>query len=236
MSDDDPGIDETQPISGLPETPPAEPPTTPYAAPPSPGAVPPSQNPYGAAPQNPYGAAPQNPYGAAPQDPYAAPQNPYAAPQSPYQPPPNPYPQPGSFDQYAAPGAYGSHPYGLPDTGLPESLARITRADLSGFVAKYFAPNNCVLAIVGDVEDEPRQRDELDPGADLGNRRAREVEAEVARLERGRERAAGDATERRHRRTSGSSSSRSSAGAAAASVARSSAESARSRRSRYAVR
>jgi zinc protease len=49
---------------------------------------------------------------------------------------------------------YGSHPYGLPDTGLPDSLARITRADLGGFVATYFAPNNCILAIVGDVEDD----------------------------------------------------------------------------------
>jgi zinc protease len=48
---------------------------------------------------------------------------------------------------------YGSHPYGLPDTGLPDSIARITRADLGGFVATYFAPNNCILAIVGDVED-----------------------------------------------------------------------------------
>src|SRR5205085_6649744 len=47
---------------------------------------------------------------------------------------------------------YGSHPYGMPDTGLPESIARITRADLGGFVAKYFAPNNCILAIVGDVD------------------------------------------------------------------------------------
>jgi zinc protease len=49
---------------------------------------------------------------------------------------------------------YGSHPYGLPDTGLPESIAGITRADLGGFAAKYFAPNNCILAIVGDVEDD----------------------------------------------------------------------------------
>jgi zinc protease len=49
---------------------------------------------------------------------------------------------------------YGSHPYGMLDTGLPASMARITRADLGNFVGKYFAPNNCILAIVGDVEDE----------------------------------------------------------------------------------
>jgi zinc protease len=49
---------------------------------------------------------------------------------------------------------YGSHPYGMPDTGLPDSIRRITRADLAGFAGKYFAPNNCILAVVGDVEDE----------------------------------------------------------------------------------
>jgi zinc protease len=49
---------------------------------------------------------------------------------------------------------YGNHPYALPDTGLPDSIARITRADLASFHAKYFAPNNSILAIVGDVEDE----------------------------------------------------------------------------------
>ena len=106
MSDDEPGMDETQPITGPTGTPPADPPTSPYAAPPSPGAVPPSQNPYGGAPQSPY----------------AAPQNPYAAPQSPYQPPPNPYPQPGSFDQYAAPDAYGAHAYGAYPPGYGAGL------------------------------------------------------------------------------------------------------------------
>ena len=49
---------------------------------------------------------------------------------------------------------YGSHPYGMPDTGLPASIARITRSDLGEFHQKYFAPNNSILAIVGDVEDE----------------------------------------------------------------------------------
>jgi hypothetical protein len=103
MSDDQPGMDETQPITGPAGTPPADPPTSPYAAPPGPGAVPPPQNPY------------------APQDPYAPP-NPYAPPPSPYQPPPNPYPQPGPFDQYAAPGAYGAHTYGAYPPGYGAGL------------------------------------------------------------------------------------------------------------------
>jgi zinc protease len=46
---------------------------------------------------------------------------------------------------------YGLHPYGLPDTGVPDSIARITRDDIREFHEKYFAPNNSILAIVGDV-------------------------------------------------------------------------------------
>jgi zinc protease len=47
--------------------------------------------------------------------------------------------------------AYGFHPYGKPISGTPESLARISRADIQEFHRKYFAPNNAVMAIVGDV-------------------------------------------------------------------------------------
>lgn len=47
---------------------------------------------------------------------------------------------------------YGFHPYGFPDSGMPETIAKISRADLQEFHRKYFAPNNCVLAVVGDVE------------------------------------------------------------------------------------
>ena len=46
---------------------------------------------------------------------------------------------------------YGFHPYGLPNSGTPETLAAITRADLQEFHSRYFVPNNMILAIVGDV-------------------------------------------------------------------------------------
>jgi len=46
---------------------------------------------------------------------------------------------------------YGFHPYGKPDSGTPTSLARITRDDLVAFHKAYFAPNNAILAIVGDL-------------------------------------------------------------------------------------
>jgi zinc protease len=49
---------------------------------------------------------------------------------------------------------YGFHPYGLPGSGTPESLASITRGDLVDFHRRYFIPNNIVLAVVGDVTSQ----------------------------------------------------------------------------------
>jgi len=49
---------------------------------------------------------------------------------------------------------YGFHPYGMPHSGTPESLVAITRDDLLQFHDRYFAPNNAILAIVGDVTTE----------------------------------------------------------------------------------
>lgn len=46
---------------------------------------------------------------------------------------------------------YGFHPYGLPGNGTPDSLPAITRADLAAFHEAWFAPNNALLAVVGDV-------------------------------------------------------------------------------------
>jgi zinc protease len=46
---------------------------------------------------------------------------------------------------------FGFHPYGQPNIGTPESLARITRADLQAYHRVWFVPNNMLLAIVGDV-------------------------------------------------------------------------------------
>ena len=46
---------------------------------------------------------------------------------------------------------YGFHPYGFPDSGMPDTIAKITREDLREFHRRYFAPNNSILAIVGDV-------------------------------------------------------------------------------------
>ncbi len=49
---------------------------------------------------------------------------------------------------------YGFHPYGMPQTGTPTTLAAITRDDLAAFHRRTFVPNNTILAMVGDVTAE----------------------------------------------------------------------------------
>jgi zinc protease len=49
---------------------------------------------------------------------------------------------------------FGFHPYGRPNEGTPESIARITRDDLVAYHRAWFVPNNALLAIVGDLTAE----------------------------------------------------------------------------------
>lgn len=49
---------------------------------------------------------------------------------------------------------FGDHPYGRPSEGTPESLDKITRDDIVKFNAAYYAPNNAIMAVVGDVTEE----------------------------------------------------------------------------------
>jgi zinc protease len=46
---------------------------------------------------------------------------------------------------------YGFNGYGMPDSGTPATMAGITRNDLVAFHQQHFAPNNAIMAIVGDV-------------------------------------------------------------------------------------
>jgi zinc protease len=46
---------------------------------------------------------------------------------------------------------YGPHPYGLPKAGTPASVQALTRDDVVAFHGRHYAPNNCILAVVGDV-------------------------------------------------------------------------------------
>jgi zinc protease len=46
---------------------------------------------------------------------------------------------------------YGAHPYGLPGSGTVESVQAMTPDDLASFHRAHYAPNNTLLAVVGDV-------------------------------------------------------------------------------------
>jgi zinc protease len=46
---------------------------------------------------------------------------------------------------------YGFHPYGVPQSGTPQTIGSVTRDDLVDYHRKYFVPNNAILAVVGDV-------------------------------------------------------------------------------------
>ena len=47
---------------------------------------------------------------------------------------------------------FGEHPYGRPREGTEESVSGIKREDIISFHKTYYAPNNAILAVVGDVK------------------------------------------------------------------------------------
>lgn len=46
---------------------------------------------------------------------------------------------------------YGNNPYGRPTEGTEETLDAITRKDIADFHDRYYAPNNAIMAVVGDI-------------------------------------------------------------------------------------
>eukprot|EP00752_Nemacystus_decipiens_P000292 g292.t1 len=56
------------------------------------------------------------------------------------------------LNEQAAPALYFNHPYGRPIIGWRHELAALTLPDLQAYYDAFYAPNNAVLVIVGDVE------------------------------------------------------------------------------------
>src|SRR5262245_30610575 len=48
--------------------------------------------------------------------------------------------------------AFPGHPYGRPANGTPQSVAKITKADLADFRARIFARDTLRVAVVGDID------------------------------------------------------------------------------------
>ena len=49
---------------------------------------------------------------------------------------------------------WGTSPYGQPITGLPEEITALKYADTLDFYHKYYAPNNAILVLSGDIDAE----------------------------------------------------------------------------------
>jgi zinc protease len=54
--------------------------------------------------------------------------------------------------------AFLAHPYRIPVIGWPSDILSWTMADLRGFHTTYYAPNNCTLVLVGDLDPEATLR------------------------------------------------------------------------------
>lgn len=49
---------------------------------------------------------------------------------------------------------FGNHPYGRLISGSPETLDKIKRNDVVNFHAAYYAPDNAIMSVVGDITPE----------------------------------------------------------------------------------
>ncbi len=58
------------------------------------------------------------------------------------------------LDEQVQARAFEVHPYRIPTIGWPRDIESWSLADLQQFYRTYYAPNNCTLIVVGDVEPE----------------------------------------------------------------------------------
>lgn len=94
--------------------------------------------------------------------------------------------------------AFMNHPYGIPVIGWRHEVVNLSRSDALAYYEKFYAPNNAILVVAGDVTpDEVRaladehyggleptpglaERDRLDEPPQLASRRLRFADARVA--------------------------------------------------------
>jgi zinc protease len=58
------------------------------------------------------------------------------------------------FDEQMNAALYLNHPYGVPVIGWYHEMAKLSRADAIAYYKRYYAPNNAILVVSGDVTDE----------------------------------------------------------------------------------
>ncbi len=83
------------------------------------------------------------------------------------------------LDEQMSAALYMNHPYGVPVIGWYHEMAKLSRADAMTFYKHYYAPNNAILVVSGDVEaDEVKAMAEATYGKiptnpDVGAKRVR---------------------------------------------------------------
>jgi zinc protease len=83
---------------------------------------------------------------------------------------------PSLFSEQRRAAQYLNHPYGIPIIGWRHEMEQLNRDDAFAFYQKYYAPNNAVLVVAGDVQpDDVRALAEkyygpLEPTPDLPTR------------------------------------------------------------------
>ena len=85
--------------------------------------------------------------------------------------------EPGAlFQEQSRAAQYLNHPYGIPIIGWRHEIRQLNRDDAFAFYQRYYAPNNAILVVAGDVEpDEVRTLAEtyygpIEPTPDLAER------------------------------------------------------------------
>jgi zinc protease len=81
---------------------------------------------------------------------------------------------------------YGSHPYGLRNSGEVESVSRLTRDDLAAFHRAHYSASRAIVAVMGDVtrEEAAAIAEALTAGLPAGDATAAEIPA-VPQLAKG---------------------------------------------------
>jgi len=62
------------------------------------------------------------------------------------------------LDEQMNAALYLSHPYGIPVIGWEHEMAKLSREDALHFYKRYYAPNNAILVVAGDVTPEEVKR------------------------------------------------------------------------------
>ncbi|MEK6545647.1 MAG: pitrilysin family protein [Nitrospinota bacterium] len=60
----------------------------------------------------------------------------------------------GSLMENFLASVYNAHPYGMPTIGWMSDIKFLPKSEVERFLKSYYAPNNCVIAVVGDIKPE----------------------------------------------------------------------------------